>query len=121
MEKRKILIVDDERDTVFVTKVALSAKGYSVIFADNGPEGLRLVEKYRQALIILDILMPETDGVMVEKQLKSDPLTSEIPIIFSTCLGNCKVQDNKEDLIVKPYDIDDLIEKIEQMLARAEV
>ena len=69
---KKILVVDNERDILFVLKARLSAEGYSVITADNGEEGIRLAKEKFPDLIILDITMPGMDGTEVAARTDSE-------------------------------------------------
>ena len=121
MFKKKILIVDDERDTLFIIKKELEARGYSVITADNGNDALKLAKSKYPELIILDIWMPEMDGAEVAARLKQDMQTRNIPIIFLTCL----IQKREEGeqgraiansvYIAKPYNIEGLVAHIERL------
>ncbi len=121
---KKILIVDDEQDTLSVLGKGLTAEGYSVIKADNGSKALVLAKSERPDLIILDVLMPGMDGGEVAKRLKEVPETEGIPVIFLTGMFP-KREEKKEGRIVagnimfdKPYDILKLITAIEESSAR---
>ena len=120
MEKKKILVVDDEHDALLVLSSAISAREYDVITADNGPEAVRLARREHPDLIILDIMMPEMDGTVVAAQLKERPDTSDIPIIFLTGLVT-KSEEYCHDavnhvFIAKPYDVDDLMDQIGKIM-----
>lgn len=121
MFKRKILIVDDEKDALFIIKKELEARGYSVITADNGNDALKLAKSNYPDLIILDIWMPEMDGAEVAARLKQDIQTKNIPVIFLTCLLK-KREEGKDGLVIadkvyiaKPYDIEGLVAHIERV------
>ena len=116
-EQANILIIDDEKDTLMVLKVRLTTKGYNVAMASDGKEGLAAAKSHLPDLIILDVLMPDMNGSEVEHRLKDDSETENIPVIFSTCLAECD-GDNDENtaLIKKPYEVDALMEKIEQFI-----
>ncbi len=122
MDTKKILIVDDERDALFVLDKELTGRGYSVIAADNGSSALNLAKSERPDLIILDIWMPGMDGAKVAAELKEDPRTKDIPVIFLTCLF--QKREGKEEgrvvagkvLIAKPYSIDALSTQIERLV-----
>ena len=121
---KKILIVDDERDTLSVLGNGLTAEGYSIIKADNGGDALDLAKSERPDLIILDILMPGMDGGEVARMLKEVPETKHIPIIFLTGMFP-KREEEEEGRVVagnimfdKPYDILKLITAIEKASAR---
>jgi len=121
---KKILIVDDEQDTLSVLGKGLTAEGYSIIKADNGGDVLDLAKSERPDLIILDILMPGMDGGEVARMLKEVPETKDIPIIFLTGMFP-KREEEEEGRVVagnimfdKPYDILKLITAIEKASAR---
>jgi putative two-component system response regulator len=121
---KKILIVDDEQDTLSVLGKGLTAEGYSIIKADNGSNALDLAKSERPDLIILDVLMPDMEGGEVARRLKEVPETEGIPVIFLTGMFP-KREEEEEGRIVagnimfdKPYDILKLITAIEKASAR---
>ena len=122
MDKKKILIVDDEKDALFILEKELTARGYSVIAADNGKDALRVAISERPDLIILDLWMPEMDGAEVAERLKGDISTKDIPVIFLTCLLQKKEGEEQgrvvagEVLIAKPYSIEGLSNQIERLV-----
>ena len=122
MNNKTILIVDDERDALFVLEKELTARGYSVIAADNGSEALSLAKSDHPDLIILDIWMPDMDGSEIAARLKEDLTTRDIPIIFLTCLFQKREGEEqgrvvaKNVLIAKPYDIRALSTEIRELL-----
>ncbi|MBN1149350.1 MAG: response regulator [Anaerolineales bacterium] len=77
-----ILVVEDVPHVLELLEVTLRFKGYPIITARNGQEALELIAKEHPALIITDILMPKMDGFAMVHRLRSDPKTSDIPIIF---------------------------------------
>lgn len=79
---KKILLIDDEPTVVKVLENRLKENGYSVVTALTGAEGMAKVLEAKPDLIILDVLMPETFGNEIATQLKANPHTSQIPIIF---------------------------------------
>lgn len=86
VQQSKILIVDDEPLNLKVLKQVLQ-DNYRLSFAKNGMDALELVKKERPGLILLDVMMPGMTGFEVCRQLKSDPETSTIPVIFVTALA----------------------------------
>ncbi|MGB4852044.1 MAG: response regulator [Ignavibacteria bacterium] len=86
--KKKILVVDDEKDIVDILKYNLERENeFEVITASNGKEALEAAQSLPD-LILLDIMMPELNGFEVCKRLKNDKLTSGIPVIFLTAKEN---------------------------------
>ena len=122
MEKKKILIVDNERDILTLLGKRLSARGFSVMTAENGSDAINLAKSKRPDLIILDIMMPEMDGAEVSARLQEDSKTSSIPIIFLTCLFTKKEEREKGHIIggrvfiAKPYRIEELLKEVESLL-----
>src|ERR1051325_135126 len=82
--KPKILVVDDEPDTVEMIEFNLEANGYDVVSAFSGQEALAKARSVLPALILLDVMLPEVDGMEVCKILRRDRQTSGIPIIMLT-------------------------------------
>ena len=79
---KKILLIDDDLVTVKLLKNRLKNKGYDVLAAMDGEEGIKAVKDTKPDLIILDVLMPKAFGSDVAKALKQDVQTKDIPIIF---------------------------------------
>ena len=123
MHKKKILIVDDEKDALYILEKELTARGYSVIAADNGNDALNLAKSEHPDLIILDIWMPDMDGSEVAARLKKDFITKDIPVIFLTCLFQKREGEEQgrvvagSVLIAKPYSIRGLATQIRELLA----
>ena len=119
MNKKKILIVDDEPDFVNLVRVRLEANGYEVIDASNGEEGIKKAEEERPDIILLDIMMPKKDGYTLMRELKYKETTKSIPIIALT--GKPKMKDLFEiegikDYVVKPFEDEDLLLRIKKAL-----
>jgi two-component system sensor histidine kinase/response regulator len=80
----KILVVDDQPINVVLMQKKLEREGMAVLTARNGPECLEVVRRDRPDLILLDVMMPDMDGMQVCSALKADEDTRSIPIIFLT-------------------------------------
>ena len=80
----KILVVDDEQDILELIRHSLNKEGYEVYVAANGQQGVDKARKVKPHLILMDVMMPVMDGMEACRQLKEDPETSEIAIIFLT-------------------------------------
>ena len=118
MSKTKILLVDDERDLVETMEMALEAKGYEVICAYDGDEGLKQAVATHPDIIILDLMMPKMNGYHVCWELKNNDTTREIKVIMLTA----KTQESDkfwghetgaDDYITKPFEMSHLIQRIE--------
>lgn len=123
---RKILVIDDDEEFNEFVKTNLELRGdYRVLTTSDGVKGIRLAEKNKPALILLDILMPAMDGFEVLKKLRDSDKTKNIPVIMLTARSDdearaeaLKLHDN--GYIVKPLRIEELEEKIEEVLEKME-
>jgi len=84
--KNTIMVVDDDPDLVTFVRVTLEDNGYNVMCAYNGKQFFDVLEKQKPDLIILDVMMPEMDGLEVLARLKSAPETSSIPVVLLTAM-----------------------------------
>jgi len=123
---KKILIIDDEPDSVEVLKERLLANNYDVLYAYNSKTGIEKAILQKPDLIILDILLPGTNGMEVCQRLKENPKTKDIPIIFLTSLTNDDVV--REGLekgacyfVSKPYDPQGLLFEINMILKKSRI
>ncbi|MCC3437922.1 MAG: hybrid sensor histidine kinase/response regulator [Oscillatoriales cyanobacterium] len=119
--KGNILIVDDTPENLQVLSATLSDRGYKVRGVINGKMAIRAARSGSPDLILLDIKMPEMDGYEVCTQLKVDPKTSEIPVIFISALDEVldKVTAFKVggvDFITKPFHVAEVLARIEHQL-----
>jgi CheY-like chemotaxis protein len=107
---KKILVVDDEEDIVYLLKALFSRNGYSVTGASSGEECLELLESENPDLIFMDIMMPGLDGWETARKIKTDPQTKNIPIIMLSVKcdpGACKKSHDysfAEEHLAKPID-----------------
>lgn len=81
---KKILIVDDEPDTVTFISAVLEENGYASIGAKDGVEGLELLRKENPDLVLLDLMMPRKSGITMFQELRKDPDLSHIPVVVVT-------------------------------------
>ena len=119
MNNKKILIVDDNKDALFMLEQELAARGYSVISTDNAKDALSLAKSERPDLMILDIFMPDMCGGEVARILKDAPETENIPVIYiSGRLDEHEVGNSGDDKMAfsKPYDIVQLGTAIQELL-----
>ncbi|QKX02980.1 PleD family two-component system response regulator [Wolbachia endosymbiont of Litomosoides sigmodontis] len=105
----RILVVDDVPSNVKLLEARLKAEYYTVIVAHDGEEAINLVAKQQPDIILLDIMMPKINGFKVCKNLKSDPLTTHIPIIMVTALHDTHdrvqgINAGADDFLTKPID-----------------
>ena len=126
MERRKILVVDDEPDTVDMLRMALERAFYEVVAAYNGQEGVEKARAEKPDAIILDLMMPEKDGFVACKELKEDPNCAGIPVLVLTALSEhlphnwyvktMELDLESEDYVDKPVDPDELLRRIGELL-----
>ncbi len=119
----KILIVDDENDILDFLSYNLKKEGFEVYTANNGKKGLELASEIRPQLIVLDIMMPELNGIEVCRQLKAKPELSNTIIAFLTARNEDLSQINAldvggDDFISKPVKPQVFISRIKALLRR---
>src|SRR4030043_1779245 len=121
MEKRKILLVDDEVDLVKTIKFSLELEGYKVLVSYNGEDALNQSRKENPDLILLDIMLPKLDGYKVCRLLKFDEQHKHIPILMMTAKTQEKdklmgKETGANEYITKPFDMEELMEKVKTYL-----
>jgi CheY-like chemotaxis protein len=109
-----VLVIDDERATHELLERELGVRGYHVLHASSGREGLRLAREIRPDAITLDIIMPELDGWTVLRELKADRELRDTPVILVTILGDREMGYTlgAADFLTKPIDTDALLESL---------
>jgi DNA-binding response OmpR family regulator len=118
----RILIVDDERDFVELVQFRLGALGYEFIVASDGVQALSQARQFKPDLILLDILLPDLDGLSVCEILRRQPSTKKIPVIFMSALSSevtkRTVAMHADDFFTKPLDLVRLECRIADLLHR---
>ena len=122
-QKKKILIVDDERDIVKALMIRLQGAGYDVVTAFDGAQGVFMAHKEKPDLILLDIRMPAGDGFSVAQRLKRSIHTFTIPVIFLTGSPEKNAEEKAMAMgarfyIKKPYDPEELLDAVKRALER---
>ena len=123
--KPKILIVDDEADALEVLGFKLREAGFTPIFAKDGTRALAAARNERPDLMVLDLMLPEVDGLEVCKILRRDPATANLPILMLTAraaemdrvLG---LELGADDYVTKPFSPRELVLRIRKLLARTQ-
>lgn len=121
----RILLVDDEPDILEIIRYNLSAEGYVILTAENGKEGLKAAKKHQPHLIILDVMMPEMDGMETCMQIRKEPQLQNTLITFLTARGEDYSQmagydAGADDYITKPIKPKVLVSKVKALLRRME-
>jgi CheY-like chemotaxis protein len=122
MSPRRILYVEDNEDNVYMLTRRLERKGYEVVAAPDGAQGLAMAAREAPAVILMDLSLPVIDGWEATKRLKADPRTREIPVI---ALSAHAMEGDREraleagcdDYDTKPVDLKRLLGKIEAVLS----
>jgi pilus assembly protein CpaE len=120
----KILVVDDDLDTLRLVGLMLERQGYTIVAATTGQQALALAKSEKPALVVLDLMMPDIDGIQVARQLRTDPETKDIFIIMFT--ARSQMEDKLEgfdagadDYLTKPVQPRELIAHVKAVLKRA--
>lgn len=113
----KILVVDDVMSNLMLLKVLLTSEKFGIITASNGRQAIEMTQNEKPDLLLLDVMMPDLSGFEVAKKLKSDPQTSDVPIIFLTALNSTAdivkgFEAGGNDFISKPFNKEELITRI---------
>ncbi len=119
----KILVVDDEQDIVEFINYNLKQAGYETATANNGDEAIRKAEAFKPDLILLDIMMPEKDGLQTIQQLRRNPELDSTIIIFLTALSDEKseiegLKMGADDYIAKPIKPELLLARLRTAMRR---
>ena len=124
---KQVLIVDDEKDVTTVLSKRFQSKGFEVAVAHDGRSALRHVGDHHVDLIVLDIMMPGMDGTEVAAELKEDPGTRDIPIIFLSAIASRRdtagtrvgtPAGGPNVIFAKPYNSEELLRKAAELVAR---
>jgi two-component system response regulator VicR len=123
-QSKRLAYIEDEVEMIDLVRLILGRRGYTVLGANGGREGLDLVRRELPDLVLLDLMMADMDGWDVYHQIKSEALTRDIPVIVITAkaqnidkilgLNIAKV----EDYISKPFSPQELLDRVEQVLAK---
>jgi DNA-binding NarL/FixJ family response regulator len=120
-DRKRLLLIDDDPNLILLVKDYLEFRGYEVVTADNGKEALNLLSQNLPDMIVCDIMMPEMDGYALIENVRQDPRTSWIPVLFLSARGQS--QDRIKGLnlgadvyMVKPFEPEELVAQVESSL-----
>ncbi len=121
MSSKKVLIVDDEEKNRRLLKDVLEKVGYKVVIANDGERGVQIALSEKPDLILMDMQMPIKNGLEATREIKRNPLTSNIPVIAFTALAMKGDEDKVrtagcDDYVSKPVQIRALLEKVASYL-----
>lgn len=119
-----LLLIDDDPNLILLVKDYLEFRGYDIITANNGAEGLAALEVSIPDLIICDVMMPEMDGYSFIQHVRQNPKTSWVPVIFLS--AKSQIQDRIQGLnqgadvyLIKPFEPEELVAQVESSLSQA--
>jgi CheY-like chemotaxis protein len=123
---KRVVCIEDEPEMIDLVRLILGRKGFQVIGANGGIEGLETVRRVKPDLVLLDLMMPDMDGWEVYQQIKADPGLRDIPVVVVTAkaqsidkvlgLHIAKV----DDYITKPFGPQELLESVEKIVGAVE-
>lgn len=121
---RRVVYIEDEQEMIDLVRLILARKGFEVMGANGGREGLDTVRRSLPDLVLLDLMMPDMDGWDVYQQMRADESTRQIPVIIITAkaqnidkvlgLQIAKV----DDYIAKPFSPQELVDSVEKVLGK---
>lgn len=124
-QRKRVLVVDDERDLTELISFNLQRNGYEVLVANSGTEALETARRELPDLMVLDLMLPGIDGTEITRRLKSDPRTEGIPIIMLTAKGEetdivVGLTLGADDYVTKPFSMKVLLARLATVLRRTE-
>ncbi len=122
MHNSKVLIVDDDKNIVELIKLNIEKEGFSTVCAYNGVEALKAFGEEEISIILLDVMMPEMDGLQTCREIRK---TSNVPIIMLTAKGETfdkvlGLEMGADDYMVKPFESKELIARVKAVLRRSD-
>ena len=120
MPIQKILLVDDSKTELHVLSELLGKKGYQVRTAENGEEAMKRLAEAKPDLILMDVVMPGTNGFQLTRSITRDPRFADVPVIMCTSKNQetdrvWGLRQGARDYVVKPVDPEDLMAKIQAL------
>ena len=125
MLKKRIMVVDDDKDIRRLVENILSKEGFVTVGAENAADALKKIQNSKPDLIILDLQLPDKDGFEVCKQLRADPATRYVPVVFLTVqnVDSYKIaglEIGADDYITKPFNQTELVARVKAVLRRVD-
>jgi DNA-binding response OmpR family regulator len=126
MPAQTILVIDDEKELARLVMRALEQEGYDVIHASDGTTGLRIARDHRPDLVVLDLTMPDIDGLEVCKSLRSEPRVARLPILVLSARASAAdrilgLELGADDYLIKPFVSQELVVRVKALLRRSDL
>jgi two-component system phosphate regulon response regulator PhoB len=121
--ERRVVIIEDERDVSRLLEFNLRAAGFDVSSAASGGEGLVLVQQLQPDVVVLDLMLPDTSGYEVCKQVRGDPKTAEVGVLMLTAKGEAEdrilgLEVGADDYVVKPFVVREVVLRVTALANR---
>jgi len=121
MDRKIILIAEDEKDMADILSIRFEINGYQAVTAKDGEEAMRKTREMKPDLMILDLMLPKIDGFEVCRTLKSDNDHKDLPIIILSALDQQEdrekaIKNGADAYFIKPFDLELLLNKIKSLI-----
>jgi DNA-binding response OmpR family regulator len=121
---KRIVLIEDDADIAFTVRLNLEREGYKVTHYARGQEGLSAVQRGAGDFVILDLNLPDLDGLTICRELRREPLTAAIPILMLTARGSERdrvtgLELGADDYLTKPFSIRELIARVAAIARRS--
>ncbi len=121
-EKARILLIDDHQTVFRLLEAIVRIKGYTLLYAESGQQGIVMTRQEQPDLVLLDVMMPDIDGFKVCQYLQENDDTKEIPIMFLTARGadgdlEAGRKAGADGFMTKPFQTMEVLKQIERLLA----
>ncbi|HZK79548.1 MAG TPA: response regulator transcription factor [Humisphaera sp.] len=126
MRKQTILVIDDQKDFRELIRRTLEQNGFEVILASDGVSGLRIAEEHRPDLLVLDLTMPDIDGLEVCRRLRENPRHRHLPILVTSARASAPervlgLKTGADDYLIKPFVPEELVARVNALLRRSQI
>ena len=123
---KKIALIEDDSDIAFTIRLNLEREGYTVSHFNRGQDGLFAVQRGAADFVILDLNLPDLDGLTICRELRRDPQTQAIPILMLTARGSERdritgLELGADDYLTKPFSVRELVARVAAVWRRARV
>jgi two-component system response regulator MprA len=122
-QPRKALVIDDEQTIIEFIKLGLRYEGFEVESASDGEQGLTAAQRLDPDIIILDLMLPDIDGLEVCRRLRANPVTRDVPILMLTAKDDVRdrvlgLDTGADDYLTKPFSFEELVARMRAVLRR---